>query len=120
MSENFVTPQKPHDPFVVPPERREAIYRWIENKVDRYGIEVPAVFMLEMMKPLSFVLSQLMLVGAPVLYPVFGMDRTENLAQLLSERENVEELICRIERRAAGEETQALDSTQSAEVEKTA
>ncbi|TET39310.1 MAG: hypothetical protein E3J72_00760 [Planctomycetota bacterium] len=103
MSDDSATQRTPHDPFVVPPERREAIFKWMVDKVDRYGLEVPAVFVLELMKPLSFILSQLCLFGAPVLYPFFGMERTEHFAQFLSERENVEELIQRIERRAAGE-----------------
>ena len=52
MSENSVTEQKPYDPFVVPPERREAILKWCEEKIERYGVEVPAVFLLELVKPL--------------------------------------------------------------------
>jgi hypothetical protein len=92
--------------------------KWIEDKVDKYGLEVPSVFAFELMKPLSFILSQLCLVGAPVLYPFFGMERTEHFAQFLAERENVEELIQRIEKRAAGEVSVSEESTVSEETGK--
>jgi hypothetical protein len=104
MSDDSATQHTRHDPFTVPPERREAILDWIVKRVEKWGLEVPAVFTLELMKPLSFIFSQMLLFGGPVLYPFFGMDRTEHFAQFISERENVEEIIRRIERRAIGEE----------------
>ena len=58
----------------------------------------------ETTKPVSFIFSQAVLIAGPVLYPFFGMDRTERFAGFFNSRQNVEMLIKRIEELAEGKE----------------
>ncbi|MGC8833878.1 MAG: hypothetical protein ACP5R4_07455 [Armatimonadota bacterium] len=79
----------------------------VARKVVERRLEVPAVFFLEMNKPLSFIVGQSLLVAMPFLAPLLGFQRVEQLSALLQDRENVDRLIQRIEelssRRRPGE-----------------
>jgi hypothetical protein len=68
--------------------------------VVRKGLEAPVVMFLEMHKPLTTVASVAYAMGQPPLMLFFGFQRTEDLRLLLSDRENVEALMQRIERRS--------------------
>jgi hypothetical protein len=65
------------------------------------GMEVPAVFALEMCRPLAFVAGQSLLVSAPFLAPIVGLDRLNQFSEMMGDRQNVERLLCRIEELAA-------------------
>jgi|YelNatPaOPRAMG01_1025707.scaffolds.fasta_scaffold66240_3 hypothetical protein len=69
----------------------------VARKVVERRLEVPAVFFLEMNKPLSFIVGQSLLVAMPFLAPLLGLQRVEQLSILLQDRENVDRLIQRIE-----------------------
>lgn len=79
------------------PDSPEALIDAVARKVVQRRLEVPAVFFLEMNKPLSFIMGQSLLVAMPFLAPLLGIQRVEQLSQLLQERENVDRLIERIE-----------------------
>jgi hypothetical protein len=79
------------------PEERDLIIDSIAVGVVRRKLAVPAVFFLEMHKPLCFFGSQLLLLGSPVLGAFLGFSRMLQYSSLLEERENVERLIARIE-----------------------
>ncbi len=68
-------------------------------------MEIPAVLVLEVTKPASFLFSQGVLVLGPVLYPFLGFDRVDRFAGFLNSRENIEMLIARIEELAQGKES---------------
>jgi len=85
-------------------EQRDAIIESLARRVVAKGMEVPAVLMLEVSKPVSFLFSQGMLMLGPILYPFFGMDRVERFAGFLNSRHNVELLIRRIEQLSEGKE----------------
>ncbi|MFN7019283.1 MAG: hypothetical protein ACK4RG_08455, partial [Fimbriimonadales bacterium] len=61
------------------------------------GLSAPAVLFLELHKPFAFIGSQAGVVFAPFLAPFFGFERVDIYTQLLSERENWDRLIERIE-----------------------
>lgn len=84
-----------HSPLL--PDSPEALIDVVARKVVQRRLEVPAVFFLEMNKPLSFIMGQSLLVAMPFLAPILGIQRVEQLSQLLQERENVDRLIERIE-----------------------
>lgn len=87
-------------------EERDA---WIERaarEVVRRRMEVPAVFMLEMHRPLSFLGSQALIVATPFLGALAGTDNVLKLSKLLEDSRNVERLVDRIEELAA--ESQSL------------
>lgn len=98
-TEDEVTPG-----FDVTVEQRDAIIEKLAQKVVAKGMEIPAVMLLEVTKPVSFLFSQGVLVLGPILYPFFGMDRVERFAGFSNSRENVEMLIRRIEELAGGRE----------------
>ncbi len=60
-------------------------------------MSVPAVFLLESSKPLSFVGGQFLHFLSPIVHTVLDASELDRLAILLERRDTVEELICRIE-----------------------
>ncbi len=80
------------------PEAANQLIQRVAKAVQRFGMEVPAVFFLELSKPISFVAGSLVHAFTPLL----GV-YTENehiftdAATILSDRTLLERLICRIE-----------------------
>ncbi len=72
----------------------------IADAIVKRGLTTPAILFLEMNRPLSFVASQSLVVGAPFLAPFVGIDRVQDFSRLLKDRQNVEMLIRRIEDRS--------------------
>ena len=69
------------------------------ERVCRLGLAVPAIFFLEMHKPLTGLAHSASVMAEPILGPLLGMHRVKDLSALLEERENVEKLIQLIEKR---------------------
>ena len=65
--------------------------------LDRAELNVPAILMLEMHKPLSYLGANAAIVAAPFLAPMFGFNFLNDYSRLLLKRENVEALIKRLE-----------------------
>lgn len=82
-------------------ERRDEVIDSIAAKVAGRRLETPAVLFLDMHKPLSFIASQALLVGMPFLGLLFGAQSIADISKVLSERENVERIIKRIEEMSA-------------------
>jgi hypothetical protein len=80
------------------PEAADRLIERVAKAVQRFGMEVPAVFFLELSKPISFTAGSLVHAFSPLL----GV-YTENehiftdVATVLSDRTLLEKLICRIE-----------------------
>ncbi len=83
-------------------ERRDEVLDAIANRVKQYGMTVPAIFFLEMHKPLSYIGGQAMHFFAPIVGAFF--QTFEDYAYFFDDRENVELLIQRIEAIAMEEE----------------
>lgn len=85
----------------------DALLNRIAEGVVRWGMTVPAVFLLESSKPLSFVGSQFLHFLSPIAHSLLDARELDRLAVMLERRETVEELIVRIEQlddvRSAGE-----------------
>ncbi len=62
-------------------------------------LEVPAIFLLELCKPLSTVAYATSIMSAPLLHAIFGGQRTQKLTAVLESRENIEALIVMLEQR---------------------
>jgi len=70
---------------------------WAE-KIKQLGLATPAILLLEAHKPLSFVVSQFIILGQPMLN-LFWSDRfTDQAINLFSNRQNLEGLIKELER----------------------
>ncbi len=71
----------------------------VAERIVRHGLQTPAVFFLEMTKPLSFFGSQALHFFGPVVTSFMRSDAAYNqIAELLEDRENVEFLVQEIER----------------------
>jgi len=84
----------------LPDEERDAMIEKFAQMVDTRGLHVPAIWFLELHKPLSFFASQSVLLGSGFLAPVFGPQKVQQFAKLLESRDNVELLIRRIEEKS--------------------
>lgn len=82
----------------------EALLDRIATAVGRWGMAVPAVFLLESSKPLSFVGSQFLHFLSPIVHAVLDARELDRLAVMLERRDTVERLITRIERAEAARE----------------
>ena len=69
----------------------------LAREVTRRGFGVPAIFVLEMYKPLMSLAHAGVAVGAPLLLPIFGSTMYRSALQLLESPEQIEDLIRRIE-----------------------
>jgi hypothetical protein len=78
-------------------EQKTQLIDALAQQVVKRGLSVPAVLFLELHKPFAFIGSQAGIVFSPFLAPFFGFDRVDDYTQLLSERENWERLVERIE-----------------------
>lgn len=83
-------------------ERRDEMISYIVNKIEKYGLFVPAIFLLETGQPLSFVFSQLAYGGAPFGEMIVkdGQHRIEDYAQIFEDRRNLNVLIEALQTRA--------------------
>jgi len=66
-------------------------------QVKSRGMSIPAIFFLEMYKPLTSLLHVGSVICAPVMLPIFGANFSQRAAQFLESRENVELLIRELE-----------------------
>ncbi|MFQ6616658.1 MAG: hypothetical protein ACE5HZ_07845 [Fidelibacterota bacterium] len=76
---------------------RSVLTRVAEKIVD-HGMSVPAVFYLEMVKPLSFIGSQALVFFGPIITSFVQSEGYYQVVELLEDRNNVEFLIQEIER----------------------
>ncbi len=82
---------------VVVDDVMERTARWIVEK----RLETPAILFLEINKPLSFVMGQSLYFSAPMLAPIFGYEKLQKAAGLLSDHNSLESLISCIEKMSA-------------------
>lgn len=78
-------------------EQAEAIASRIAEKAVGLGLAIPAILFLEMHRPLGRLASQALVVGSPVLAPVFGIDGVGNFSRLIYHPEGIELLVSKIE-----------------------
>lgn len=68
------------------------------DKIKDMGLTTPAIILLEAHKPLSFVVSQFMVLGQPMLNLFFSAHFTDQAIRLFSNRNDLEGLIKELER----------------------
>jgi hypothetical protein len=78
-------------------EERDQFLERVAQAVAGRRLEVPAVLLLELHRPLAFIGSQALVVFTPLLGPIVGLKTLQTLTQLLADRENLDRLIDRIE-----------------------
>jgi hypothetical protein len=78
-------------------EKKAEIVDKLATQVVKRGLSVPAVFFLEMHKPLCRVAANAAVMFSPFIIPFSGFALFDHYSQFLEERENIERLIRRIE-----------------------
>jgi hypothetical protein len=86
----------------------EALIDRLAEWIARRGLVTPAMFLLEVNKPFSFLGSQALWMLQPLLGPAMGYDRVAAWARLLEDRASVERLLERLESRRAGVDNPAV------------
>jgi len=84
--------------FEVSEERKKILIGKIAQKVIDYRMSPVAIIFLESSKPLSFLGNQFMIFMQPFYRAIFSFREYEEIAAMLEDRNNVEALICEIER----------------------
>lgn len=80
-------------------EERDRLIDKAANEISKRKLETPAVLLLEMHKPISYVGSHAAIAFAPFLIPILGFDTLNDYSRLFSNRDNLERLIQRLENR---------------------
>ena len=84
-------------------ERFELLLRSYAAKISERGLAIPAIFFLEMHKPLTTLAHTATQVGVTIAQPLFGSCFGAQLLKLLESRENVERLISYLEESEANQ-----------------
>lgn len=84
--------------FEVSEERKKFLINKIAQKVIDYRLSPVAIVFLESSKPLSFLGNQFMIFMQPFYRALFSFREYEEIAAMLEDRNNIEALICEIER----------------------
>ena len=82
-------------PEPIDQKRRDELIEAIAERIDQFGMIVPAIFFLEMNKPLSYIGGQAMHFFAPIVGVFFST--FEDYAYFLEDRKNIELLIQKLE-----------------------
>jgi len=85
--------------FEITPERRDELLLSMVQKIEKYDLITPAIFFLQLGKPLSFVTGQALFAVAPFGSLFIKEKLLEELSHLMSDRENVERLLTLLETR---------------------
>jgi len=80
-------------------QESEALIEKAAEEIQKRRLEVPAILLFEMHKPLSYISSQASIVFAPFLVPFLGFDAVNNYSRLLSRRDSIERLVQKLEKK---------------------
>jgi hypothetical protein len=84
--------------FEVTEERKKFLINKIAQKAVDYRLSPVAIVFLESSKPLSFLGNQFLIFMQPFYRALFAYHEYEEITAMLEDRENIEALICEIER----------------------
>ncbi|HNY11484.1 MAG TPA: hypothetical protein PKK26_07850 [Candidatus Wallbacteria bacterium] len=79
----------------------KALFEKLANFVVKRKMVAPAILFLESTKPLNFIGSQFLVVMGPLVKIFFNVREYDQIVTLMEKRDNVESLICTIEKIAA-------------------
>ena len=90
--------------------QEEELIDRLADWITRQRLVTPAVFLLEVNKPFSFLGSQMLRVIQPLLGPALGYEQIGAYARLLEDRTNVERLLANLESRQTQDPAPTNDS----------
>jgi hypothetical protein len=77
--------------------QEEELINRLADWIAQRGLITPAMFLLEINKPFTFLGSQMLRMFQPLLGPATGDEQIEAYARLLEDRANIEGLLARLE-----------------------
>ena len=98
------------------PERQKELLEKIANQIVKRKLTTPAIMFFESVKPLSFIGSQGMVFLQPFVQAFLNRREYDEITLMMEERENVEKLLCEIEKQEA--EWQERERAEKAESRK--
>ena len=78
-------------------ERQTELLEKLSRRLVKMKLGIPAIFLLELHKPLNFIGSQIMIILEPFVQAIFNFSDYRTFALMMEKRENVERLIQAIE-----------------------
>ncbi len=105
----------------VTPEDEEEMIRKIAERVHKYGMDVAAILMIESIKPLTYIGSQMGRFFVSPFLPAFGDEigmSGEKFLQVFERRENVEKLLNLLEEMTKEEDRQKKEAKEAMKAEK--
>ena len=102
----------------VNPEDEEEWIRKAAERIHKYRMEMPAILLLESVKPLVYIGGQMGRFFISPYLTIFSYDillRSEKFFTIFEKRENVEKLIQQLEKKAKGEDSEKPKEEQAAE-----
>jgi hypothetical protein len=94
------TSEQRHGAVAEDQESREKQVEFMDRlarKVVDWGMAIPAIFMLESSRPLSFVGSQVLVFFRPIVDSLFAFRSYDAFAEMLDDRRNIDYLLTKIE-----------------------
>jgi hypothetical protein len=88
----------PEDKKAPIPDEENAILEKVAIKVIHWRMAVPAILFLESVKPLNYIGSQVMVFFEPMVQTIFNFKDYDNFRMAMERRENVENLLQKIEK----------------------
>ena len=79
-------------------QKSNAIIIDLAQRIVKHGMATPAIFFLDMSKYVSFLGSQIMVFLGPIITVFIRGHKYYKIAELLEDRNNIEFLLCEIER----------------------
>ncbi len=90
--------------YDLPPERREEMIEWVAQQIHKRGLTTPAVFFIEMNRPISYIGSQAVHFFSPFINAIFDSKLASEVGTLMADRKNIDRLIDRLEMLAREDE----------------
>lgn len=79
-------------------EKDQTLFDRLAEFVVKRKMAAPAILFLESTKPLNFIGSQFLIVLGPLIKVFFNITEYDRIVELMEKRDNVERLICTIEK----------------------
>nr|MBN2276919.1 hypothetical protein [candidate division Zixibacteria bacterium] len=80
------------------PEEEDAVLEKVAKKVVNWRMSTPAIVFLESVKPLNYIGAQTMVFFEPIVQSLFNIRDYDNFRMAMERRENVENLLQKIEK----------------------
>ncbi len=87
---------------------RKLLWRLAQG-LERYNLTVPAIFYLEMHRPIAFIMSSFLLTLQPIIFLFMDSQQYTRVVEMLEKQEAVEELIEFLELAAKGQTPEDLN-----------